>query len=103
MGYLEDVPADEWFSLQSFIAFIKQVDPDYQRPNGDYETWYIQDKQGKSLMGFKHWDQVDGALIQFMVTCVLPFLSAVDLGGSPESPTAFRLTSSGQGIFGRSS
>ena len=99
LGYLENVPADQWLSLESFVTFIKQVDPDFQRPNGDYETWYIQDAQGKSLMGFKHWDQVEGALIRYMLTCVLPFLSAVNLGGPANSPTAFRLTSSGQAFL----
>ncbi len=99
LGYLENVSAGEWLSLDSFVAFIKQTDPDFQRPNGDYETWYIQDPQGKSLMGFKHWEQVEGALIRYLITHILPFLSVVDLGGSADSSTAFRLTSSGEAFL----
>ena len=51
LGYLENAPTREWLSLDSFVDFIKQTDPDFQRPNGDYETWYIQDAQGKIVDG----------------------------------------------------
>jgi hypothetical protein len=94
LGYLANLPAD-WFSIDEFVAKIKQIEPDFQRPDGDYEQWYIQDNQGNFLMGFTDWERVDGALIRYLLTCVLPWLSVVDSGISHQ-PTTFRITTSGR-------
>ncbi len=103
LGYLEqiDAPAGEWLSLDNFVAAIKRLNPDFQRPDGDYQSWYIQDADGNSLMGFEHWDKVDGALIRFLLTHILPLLGAVDLGCPAETghPTAFCLTPLGEAFL----
>jgi hypothetical protein len=99
LDYLEqlDAPAGAWLSIDSFVAAIKQIDPDFQRPNGDYESWYIKDRAGQLLMGFDRWDQVEGDLIRYLLTHLLAALSVVDLGSAAEAaaPTCFRLTESG--------
>jgi hypothetical protein len=94
---IEATPKD-WLSIDDFASTIKQIDPDFQRPDGDYESWYIQDTQGNSLMGFTHWDSVEGALIRHLITHMLLLLEVVELGCSTEtsSPTSFRLTASGE-------
>lgn len=100
-----DTTAGQWLSLDHFVTLIKQIDPDFQRPSGDYDTWYIQDRQGNFLMGFTHWDEVEGALIRYLLTFILPVLGVVDLGstGSAADPTSFCLTPVGQSFLtGRS-
>ena len=93
---------DTWLSLASFIETIKRIEPDFQRPDGNYESWYIQDAAGNYLMGFANWDRIDGALIRYLVTHMLLLLNVVELGcgaGRPESvsaPDVFRLTEPGK-------
>jgi hypothetical protein len=95
LGYLSGIPAETWWSLSSFIAAIKQHDPDYQRPAGDYDSWFIRDtRSGEYLRGFEHWEAVDGRLIRYMLTGPLYWLGVLDLA-CPESckeVTAFRLS-----------
>ena len=58
-----------WYSLDEFIAAVKEVDPDFQRPRGDYEAWYIRDSEtGAYLSGFENWDAVEGRLIRHLIT-----------------------------------
>jgi hypothetical protein len=93
-----DTSSENWLSLADFTAAIKRLDPDFQRPSGDYERWYIQDEQGNSLMGFEHWDTVEGALIRYILTHLLPLLGVVNLGLPTEtssSPTCFQITTLG--------
>jgi hypothetical protein len=96
LAYLEQLENSEgaWYSIDDFISLIKRIDPDFQRSSGDYESWYIQDAQGRFLMGFEHWDQVEGALIRYLLTQVLLLLGVIELGGPAETaePTSFHLT-----------
>ncbi|MBN1992760.1 MAG: helicase-associated domain-containing protein [Anaerolineae bacterium] len=88
---------ETWYSLDDFVAAIKRVDPDFQRPTGDYDSWYIQDPAGQLLMGFEHWDRVEGALIRHTLTHLLPALGVLDLGLPADAgePVGFRLTAQG--------
>lgn len=99
LGYLEQTNAspDDWLSLPGFVAAVKKIDPDFQRPDGNYDSWYIKDAQGDLLMGFEHWDAVEGALIRHLITHVLFELGVVQLGApTVDSPSeAFRLTPAG--------
>lgn len=103
LGYLEQLDAtpDSWYSIDDFVAAIKQVDPDFQRPNGDYESWYIQDEQSRSLMGFKHWDRIEGGLIRYLLTHILPLLNVVEVGVlEPDgAPQRFSLTAAGKNFL----
>lgn len=75
-----------WYSLDALVDYVKKFQPDFQRPDGNYETWYIrQAETRKFLRGFEHWEAVEGALLRFMVTGPLHWLGAVDLG-THESP-----------------
>ncbi len=50
---------------------------------------------GQYLRGFASWDQVDGALVKYFITDILPWLGQVDLSiaeGASE-PTAFKIKS----------
>jgi hypothetical protein len=95
LGYLMDVPAGKWWSLEAFISAIKQGNPDFQRPAGDYDSWFIRDKtSGHYLRGYEHWDQVDGRLIRYLLTGPLHWLGVLDLAQPDgiEEVTAFRLS-----------
>jgi hypothetical protein len=90
---LEAVPAQTWWNLKSFVQAIKQARPDFQRPAGDYDSWFIKRlEDGRYLRGFESWDEVDGALIRFMITHVLHGLGLIDIGAAKAEgePLAFR-------------
>jgi hypothetical protein len=94
LNLLDAVPDDKWWNLNSFINGIKNKYPDFQRPAGDYDSWFIKrETDGQYLRGFKSWDEVDGALIRFFITDILYWLGMVELAGPEEGSevTAFRL------------
>jgi hypothetical protein len=71
-------PTDSWWSLSSFVAAVKDSQPDFQRPDGDYASWYIRDAAtGEYLSGFESWDRVEGALIADLLTGPLHWLGIV--------------------------
>ncbi len=89
-----------YWSLRAFISAIHQSFPDYQRPAGDYDSWYLRDKEtGNYLRGFECWDEVDGALVRFVIGGPLYWLGVVELSlerapeaNIPVSVTAFRFS-----------
>ena len=95
LDFLSGVPKGAWWSLSAFVAAIKEHHPDFQRPAGNYDSWYLRDKDtSEYLRGFEHWDDVDGALIEFIITGPLHWLGVFDLAApeEDESTTAFRYT-----------
>jgi hypothetical protein len=96
LNLLDAIPENKWWSLGAFVRDIKQKYADYQRPAGDYDSWFVKRKSdGEYLRGFSFWEQVDGALIKFFITDILHLLGQVDLSvaeGASEA-TAFRISS----------
>jgi Helicase conserved C-terminal domain len=85
-----DLPIGEWRSLESFVAYVRTHHPDFQRPAGDYDSWYIREASTSSYVrGFENWDKVDGELIRYLMTGPLHWLGLVDTRTEPD---AFRLT-----------
>jgi hypothetical protein len=92
---LDNIPLGTWWSLPGFVAGVRSRAPDFQRPAGDYDTWYIRDaRTGVYLKGFENWEAIDGALLHFIITGPLTWLGCVELAATSEnSPiTAFRRT-----------
>jgi hypothetical protein len=91
---LDAIPEGQWWSINAFVREVKQKYADFQRPAGDYDSWFIKRaSDGQYLRGFASWDQVDGALIKFFITSILHWLGQVDLciaEGAVE-PTSFRV------------
>jgi hypothetical protein len=83
-----------WYLLADLVTTIKQVDPDFQRPDGNYDTWYIRDAENEGyLAGFDAWDDVEGRLIRFLVRSPLFWLGMVEVADAGQlEQTAFRLT-----------
>jgi hypothetical protein len=91
---LEALPEGKWWSLPAFIRAIKEKFPDFQRPAGDYDSWFIKRlSDGAYLRGFASWDEVEGALVRFLITAPMFWLGAVELA-TPEGSevvSAFRV------------
>ena len=87
--------------FESFLTDVKETYPDFQRPAGDYDSWHLRDTaSGEYLRGFKHWDDVDGELIRFIIAGPMNWLGMVELAaydapplGETASIRAFRLSS----------
>lgn len=95
LDFLATLPKGIWWNLNSFIEAIRQTQPDFQRPAGDYDSWYIRrEASGEFLRGFEHWDDVDGALIRFTILGPLHWLGFIHLAApAPDAPpTAFRFS-----------
>jgi hypothetical protein len=93
IDFLSTIPDDSWWSLPAFIADVKETQPDFQRPAGDYDSWYLRDlESGEFLRGFEHWDAVDGELLRYMLTGPLHWLGVLDLASPAPgaAPSAFR-------------
>jgi len=101
LGYLAQLPADEWIGLDTFTKAIKRTEPDFQRPGGDYQSWYIYDADGNALMGFEHWNEVEGRFIEYLITITLFALGVVELGAPAADlpPTTFKITALGQAFL----
>lgn len=69
-----------WYSQADVIHAIHTIDPDFQRPTANYDTWYIRDTNTQEfLKGFEQWDGVEGALLRFLCQGPLHWLGAMDL------------------------
>ncbi len=94
LNLLDVIPEDKWWSLIPFVRDIKQKYPDFQRPAGDYDSWFIKRASDRQyLRGFAYWDEVDGALIRFFIADILHRLGMVELASAEKggTPMAFRV------------
>ncbi len=93
--------AGQWYELEQVAATIREYAPDFQRTGGDYNSWYIRDAAtGEYLMGFEHWDDIEGRLIGQVVAGPMHWLGCVDLGRrQAESGLAFRFTPFGRALL----
>jgi len=101
--HLQQCRLQTWYALDHFVAAVKQAEPDFQRPDGDYTSWYIRDvATGAYLSGFESWDGVEGALIRYLIAGPLAWLGLADLGATAPggTPAAFRLTQAGAAFLG---
>lgn len=98
LRFLETVSENTWWHIKSFVEAIHQQFPDFQRPAGDYDSWFIRKagqeerEEAEYLRGFENWDQVEGRLIQFMITGPLHWLGILDLAAPAKErpPAVFR-------------
>ncbi len=85
----ELAPEQEWWSLEEFIEVVKHTEADFQRPGGDYDSWYIRSEAGDYLRGYESWDAVEGALLEFYVTGPMHWLGLTDLADDAARLTAY--------------
>jgi hypothetical protein len=103
LDFLAHLHAGDWYSLAELVQAIKSTQPDFQRPDGDYTSWYIHDSQGQPLMGFEHWDDVEGELLRYLICAPLHWLGVTHVGHSADlgRPVAFCLAASGLPLLAR--
>ncbi len=113
LNLLAEAPPGQWWSLDAFVAAVKERQPDFQRPAGDYDSWYIRDAATQTyLRGFESWERVDGALVRWAIEQPMYWLGVVELAVDPHPRplplegggghgTAFRITPYGAAFLGR--
>jgi hypothetical protein len=105
------------------VSAVRERAPDFQRPAGDYDSWYIRDSETHAyLRGFEHWERVDGALVRWIIQGPLCWLGLAEVS-TPDAPdpegarrkarrltlrptpgmaeTAFRITAPGAAFLGK--
>jgi hypothetical protein len=90
---LDGLPHGVWFELAALVQLIRNECPGFQRTAGEFDAWYLRHRQsGEFLRGYEHWDDVEGALIRYVVCGPLHWLGHVDLGcvAHGVSPDRFR-------------
>lgn len=89
----QHVPPEAWWSRDDLIHVVQQTRPDFQREN--FDTWYIRDEAGNDLSGERHWEDVEGRLLEYLIISPMHWLGLVDL-----TDDAARLTAYGRGFLG---
>lgn len=101
LNHLRACRPGEWYSMARFIAAVKDADPDFQRPDGNYHRWYIRSTvTGEYLSGFEHWDEVEGGLIRYILTGPLAWFGLVALAAADTGEPCFALTPTGAAFLG---
>jgi hypothetical protein len=96
-------PTAQWLSISGLVAAVREQFPDYARPDGDFESWYIRDvRTGEYLTGLEHWDRIEGALLVYLIAGPLHWLGIVSLGFKQgwQKPSSFRITPWGAVFLG---
>lgn len=91
---MHTLPGSAWWSMDQFIELVAEDSADFQRPNGDFDSWYIYDQGGALLAGIDNWWSVEGAMIDFIISGPMHWLGLVDLGQD-----AARLSAYGRAFF----
>ena len=100
LSLLAHCPLDDWWSVTSFVKAVKRAHPDFQRPDGDYTSWYIRDAtSGDYLSGFGSWDHVEGTLITNLLAEPVRWLGIVATG-TDDLQMSCRLTEAGARFLG---
>jgi hypothetical protein len=82
----------DWYRLSDLVGHIKKTDPDFQRPDGNYDTWYVRDvAQDNYLSGIENWELVEGRLLAFLVQGPLVWLGLAETAVQGKNDL-FRLT-----------
>lgn len=91
---LEAIPRHTgWFRVADLVAHIKETDPDFQRPDGNYDTWYLRERESDTyITGFENWERVEGRLIVYLITRPLVWLGLAETGVTAEEEICYRLT-----------
>jgi hypothetical protein len=78
---LDALPRDRsWYRVDDLVGYIRSETPDFQRPEGNYDTWYIRDvEEDVYLRGFENWDKVEGRLLRFLLHGPMSWLGLVEL------------------------
>ena len=89
-----------WYEVDAWCEAIRLAEPDFQRMDGNYTTWYIRRRGAPEfLRGFEQWDAVEGELLRSLLSGPLRWLAALRIGQSPDA-ARFQLSPSGYAALG---
>lgn len=92
---LERLPrSTDWYRVRDIVDLMRAHDPDFQRPDGNYDTWYVRDAAaGQMLSGFENWDRVEGRLLRHLLEGPLHWLGMTEMAAElPTGEACYRLT-----------
>lgn len=101
---IQSLEPDTWWSLPALISSVQSQQPNFLRPKGDYDTWYLKDtRTDQYLRGFQHWEQVEGAYLTYLICGPLHWLGLIDLAAAEiDSPkNVFRFSAWAQPLLKR--
>jgi hypothetical protein len=84
LRWIKQLQMGEWYALSDLVRAIYEEDPAFQRPGGNFDTWYIHDAEGVPLDGINHWYAVEGALLRSLLKGPLRWFGIVQLGRDPD-------------------
>ena len=99
---LKPLDVSTWWSIPSLLNQVKTTMPDFQRPAGDYDSWFIhEEKTNQNLRGFESWDKVEGALLRYLLAGPLHWLGVLDIAHAEKTnqPISFRLSPIGVNLL----
>lgn len=97
LAWLERLQPGRWYEVGTWISALKTVAPNFLRPDGDYDSWYIRLANGdRYLRGFEHWDEVEGRLARFLIAGPLHWLGVIALDSEGRR---MALTAAGQALI----
>jgi len=101
---LAQLQPSAWYDLDALATALQRYAPDFQRPDGNYDTWYIRQRGASAfLRGFEHWEEVEGALLRFVLSGPLHWLGATALAAAKgaSAAAAVSLSAAGQAWLSR--
>jgi hypothetical protein len=85
------LPQEGWWPRDMFIEAVHEENADFQRPNGDFNSWYIRGADGQYLNGYESWHDVEGAMLEYLLTGPFHWLGLVDNADNAGRFTAYGL------------
>lgn len=78
LRYCRNLQPTRWYSLVDVVAVLKEQLPDFQRPDGIYDDWYVRNLEAdRFAKGFDDWDLVEGELARFYLLNPMVWLGAL--------------------------
>ncbi len=99
LALLGQAAPGQWYALDELVAQVRQVEPDFARPDGRYDTWGLLGRARQPLDGFVHWERVEGQQLRAIVAGPLHWLGLASLAFAEARALAFCLTPAGAALL----
>ncbi len=87
LRWLSQLEIGKWYSLSQLLREIYKIEAAFQRPGGNFNSWYLLDVNGIPLGGIEHWYTIEGALLRNIIIGPLRWFGVVQLGiDEPQGP-----------------
>ena len=96
LGKMKDtIPGAAWWDSEELVYLVRNSQPGFLRPNGDYASWYLLDAAGEYFKSDEDWELVESEILGYIIRGPMHWLGLLDV-----SPEAARLTAYGRGVVG---